>query len=136
DGCLFIATGDNTHPGGDSDGFAPIDERKDKEPFDAQKSASNTHDLRGKILRVKPNADASITIPDGNLFPKDGSQGRPEIYVMGCRNPWRINVDEKTGIVYWGEVGPDAGGDGPRGPRGYDEINQAKGPGNFGWPFF
>ena len=42
----------------------------------------------------------------------------------------------KTGIVYWGEVGPDANGDGPRGSRGYDEINQARQAGNFGWPYF
>jgi cytochrome c len=33
-------------------------------------------------------------------------------------------------------VGPDAGGEGPRGSRGYDEVNQARGPGNFGWPYF
>jgi len=55
---------------------------------------------------------------------------------MGCRNPWRMSIDERTGFVYWGEVGPDAGGDGPRGPRGYDEINQARRAGNFGWPYF
>ena len=55
---------------------------------------------------------------------------------MGCRNPWRMNVDSDTGFVYWGEVGPDAGADGPRGPRGYDEINQAREAGNFGWPYF
>ena len=23
-----------------------------------------------------------------------------------------------------------------RGPRGYDEVNQARGAGNFGWPYF
>ena len=47
-----------------------------------------------------------------------------------------MTVDQKTGFVYWGEVGPDAGADGPRGPRGYDEINQARSAGNFGWPYF
>jgi cytochrome c len=136
DGILYISTGDNTHPGGDSDGYAPIDERPGHEPFDAQKGSSNTHDLRGKILRIRVHEDASYSIPDGNLFPKDGSQGRPEIFVMGCRNPWRMTVDQKTGFVYWGDVGPDAGGDGPRGSRGYDEINQARRAGNFGWPYF
>jgi len=136
DGNLLISTGDNTHPGGEADGYAPIDERPNREEYDAQDGPSNTDDLRGKILRIRPAADGTYTIPEGNLFPRDGSQGRPEIYVMGCRNPWRMSVDEKTGIVYWGEVGPDAGGDGPHGPRGYDEINQAKRPGNFGWPFF
>lgn len=135
-GDLFIGTGDNTHPGGDSQGYAPIDERPDRGPFDAQKSSSNTNSYNGKILRIRPTADGKYEIPEGNLFPRDGSKGRPEIYVMGCRNPWRVNVDAKTGYVYWGEVGPDAGGDGPRGPRGYDEINQARKAGNFGWPYF
>lgn len=136
DGNLFIATGDNTHPHGDSQGYAPIDERPDRAPWDAQKSASNTHSYNGKILRIKPTPDGSYEIPEGNLFPRDGSKGRPEIYVMGCRNPWRMNVDSATGFVYWGDVGPDAGGDNPRGPRGYDEINQARRAGNFGWPYF
>lgn len=133
-GLLFIATGDNTHPGGDAQGFAPIDERHDRYPFDAQKGPSNTQSLSGKILRIRLT-ETGYTIPDGNLF-TDPSEGRPEIYVMGCRNPWRIGVDQKTGYVYWGEVGPDAGGDGDRGPRGYDEINQARAAGNFGWPYF
>ncbi|MEW4563542.1 PQQ-dependent sugar dehydrogenase [Bremerella sp. JC770] len=136
DGCLFIGTGDNTHPHGDSHGYAPIDERADKFPWDAQKSSSNTKSYNGKVLRIRPLADGTYEVPDGNLFPKDGSVGHPEIYVMGCRNPWRISVDQKTGYLYWGEVGPDAGNDGPRGPRGYDEINQAKQAGNFGWPYF
>ena len=135
-GELFIASGDNTHPHGDSQGYAPIDERPDKAPWDAQKSAANTNSYNGKILRIRPLADGTYEIPDGNLFPKDGSKGRPEIYCMGCRNPWRMSVDPETGIVYWGEVGPDAGSDGPRGPRGYDEINQARTAGNFGWPYF
>ncbi|MFM7073587.1 MAG: PQQ-dependent sugar dehydrogenase, partial [Planctomycetota bacterium] len=135
-GELFIATGDNTHPHGDSQGYAPLDERPDRAPWDAQKSSANTHSYNGKILRIKPTPDGGYEIPDGNLFPRDGSKGRPEIYVMGCRNPWRMTVDAKTGFVYWGEVGPDAGGDGPRGPRGYDEINQARKAGNFGWPYF
>ena len=136
DGNLLISTGDNTFPGAPTGGSAPIDERPEKFPWDAQKSSANTHDLRGKILRIHPTEEGGYTIPEGNLFPKDGSSGRPEIFVMGCRNPWRMSVDEKTGIVYWGEVGPDAGGDTERGPRGYDEINQARMAGNFGWPYF
>ena len=136
DGCLFIGTGDNTHPGGDSHGFAPIDERAGKFPWDAQKSAANTNQRSGKILRIRPTEDGGYEIPEGNLFPPDGSQGKPEIYVMGCRNPWRLNVDQRTGFVYWGEVGPDAGSPGERGPMGYDEVNQARAAGNFGWPYF
>ena len=136
DGSLLISTGDNTHPFGDSESYGPMDERPNREPWDAQRSAGNTASKSGKILRIRPMPEGGYTIPDGNLFPKDGSGGCPEIFVMGCRNPWRMNVDEKNGIVYWGEVGPDAGGDGPRGSRGYDEINQARRAGNFGWPYF
>ncbi|HEY5406163.1 MAG TPA: PKD domain-containing protein, partial [Ginsengibacter sp.] len=63
---------------------------------------------------------------------------KPEIYVMGDRNPYRISVDQKNGFLYWGEVGPDANNDSmeTRGPRGYDEFNQARTAGFFGWPFF
>ena len=136
EGHLFIATGDNTHPGGDSKGFAPIDERSDRMPWDAQKSASNKFSYNGKILRILPLENGSYNVPEGNLFPKDGSEGIPEIFVMGCRNPWRISVDQKTGFLYWGEVGPDAGVPGDRGPAGHDEINQARKAGNFGWPYF
>ena len=135
-GLLHISTGDNTHPHGDSGGYAPIDERAERYPWDAQKSAANTNALTGKVLRIKPRPDGTYEIPPGNLFPPGTGKTRPEIYVMGCRNPWRMSVDAKTGIVYWGDVGPDAGDDGPRGARGYDEINQAKKAGNFGWPYF
>ena len=136
DGNLFISVGDNTNPH-ESSGFSPSDERPGRSPFDAGKSSSNTNDFRGKILRITMKSDGSYNIPDGNLFPKDGSQGKPEIYVMGCRNPFRFCIDEKTKYLYWGDVGPDAGEDNAkRGPRGYDEINQAQKPGYFGWPYF
>ena len=55
---------------------------------------------------------------------------------MGCRNPWRININQKTGTLYWGDVGPDAYNESELGPAGHDEINQAKKAGNFGWPYF
>jgi cytochrome c len=56
---------------------------------------------------------------------------------MGNRNPWRLSIDSKTQYLHWGEVGPDAGVDSDEfGPMGYDEFNVAKGPGNFGWPYF
>lgn len=136
DGNLFLSTGDNTSPF-ESDGFSPADERPKRSPFDAQGSSSNTNDLRGKILRIKPQPDGTYTIPEGNLFPKGEDKTRPEIYVMGNRNPYRISVDKKTGFLYWGEVGPDAGNDSEeRGPRGYDEVNQAQKAGYFGWPLF
>lgn len=136
-GNLLASTGDNTHPFGDSGSYAPLDERDGRYVYNSLKSAGNANDLRGKILRIKPQPDGTATIPDGNLFPPGTPKTRPEIYVMGCRNPFRIAVDQRTGNVYWGEVGPDAGGPNPdRGPAGFDEINQARKAGNFGWPMF
>jgi cytochrome c len=133
DGLLYLSTGDNTNPF-ESGGFAPIDDRDGRDHVNAMRSAGNTNDLRGKILRIRP-AESGYEIPRGNLFPSGTAKTRPEIYAMGCRNPFRLSIDPKTRAVYWGEVGPDAGGDGAKGPRGYDEVNQALQAGNFGWPF-
>lgn len=135
DGLLYLSTGDNTNPF-ESNGFAPIDERAGRSPWDAQKSSASTNDLRGKILRIRPRPDGTCEIPDGNLFPAGGSEGRPEIYVMGCRNPFRIAIDPATNWLYFGDVGPDSDSTSEeRGPRGHDEWNQARHAGNFGWPY-
>ena len=136
DGCLYFTAGDNTSPFGDSQGYAPLDQRPGKEPWDGQRTSANTNTLVGKVNRIRVNADATYGIPEGNLFKPGTPKTRPEIFAMGTRNPWRMNIDQKTGYVYWGEVGPDARVDGPRGSRGYDEINQAKKAGNFGYPLF
>jgi cytochrome c len=135
-GNLYLSLGDDTTPF-ESDSYNPIDERKGRpENIDAQRSAGNSNDLRGGILRITPQPDGTYTIPEGNLFPVGTPDTRPEIYVKGNRNPFRISVDQKNGNLYWGEVGPDAQNDSlQRGPRGYDEVNQAKKAGYFGWPY-
>ena len=136
DGNLYASVGDNTNPF-ESDGFAPIDERPGRFPWDAQKSSANPNDLRGKVLRIHPEPDGTYTIPKGNLFPPGTEKTRPEIFVMGCRNPFRIGLDPKNGILYFGDVGPDAGTSSQtRGPAGFDEINQVRQAGNYGWPLF
>lgn len=133
DGLLYLSVGDNTNPFA-SEGSAPIDNRPDRIPWDAQRSAGNTNDLRGKILRIRPT-ETGYSIPPNNLFPQGTAKTRPEIYVMGCRNPFRLSIDMKNSTVYWGEVGPDAAKETEKGPAGQDEVNQAKAAGNFGWPF-
>ncbi len=135
-GNLFLSTGDNTNPF-ESDGFSPADGRPGRELFDARRSASNTNDLRGKILRITPQPDGTYTIPKGNLFPEGTPKTRPEIFVMGCRNPYRIAVDKQTDCLYWGDVGPDAGKNGvDRGSKGYDFWGRACEAGYYGWPLF
>ncbi|MEX2231975.1 MAG: PQQ-dependent sugar dehydrogenase [Cyclobacteriaceae bacterium] len=135
DKTLYISVGDNTNPHNPGY-YNSIDERSGREFWDAQRTAANTHDFRGKILRIKPEADGTYSIPDGNLFPSDGSQGKPEIFAMGCRNPYRIAVDQKTSYLYWGDVGQNTEDNPSRGPISYDEFHQARHAGFFGWPYF
>ncbi|MCS6928567.1 MAG: ThuA domain-containing protein [Saprospiraceae bacterium] len=176
-GFLYLSTGDNTNHYGD--GYTAIDERPEARQYDAQKSASNSMDLRGKILRIKPLPDGSYICPAGNLYVEEDihvypgnlhllydpawegiaypmskprpvpiakdypqrahvwtGRGRPEIYIMGCRNPFRMDFDHRRGLLIWGEPGPDAGvSDSLRGPEGFDEINIARRAGFYGWPY-
>ncbi|MEO0793638.1 MAG: ThuA domain-containing protein [Verrucomicrobiota bacterium] len=139
DGNLLISIGDNT----DASGFAP---RNDNRLIkDARRASANTNDLRGKIIRIKPDvgqgpaAHPNYTIPAGNLFSQTTSTERAEIYVMGARNPFRFSIDPHTGWLYYGDVGPDAlndGGGSFQGPAGHDEFNQVRSAGNFGWPYY
>jgi len=159
-GVLVIGTGDNTDPhDGTNGGYGPINTAR--AAGDAQRTAANTNDLRGKILRIKPMAfgddktptpgvGATYEIPSGNLWEKindtkfnpgwdatdDIKLVRKEIFTFGHRNPYHVRVDTKTGWIFWGEVGPDADQDSPtRGPSGHDEWNLATQPGFFGHPY-
>jgi cytochrome c len=131
-GNLYITIGNNTG----NNQAAHTDERPGRSSWDDQRGAANTNSLEGKILRIHPEPDGSYSIPSGNLFPLTMPNTRPEIYTMGHRNAWRVAVDSETGWLYWGEVGPDARQHSEIGPKGYDEFNQAREPGFFGWPYF
>ncbi|MEM9528622.1 MAG: PQQ-dependent sugar dehydrogenase, partial [Bacteroidota bacterium] len=131
-GNLYIGFGDYT---AQPEGYAPIDERPGQAGRDAQRTSANSNSYLGKILRIHPEEDGSYSIPDGNLFPKGGSVGKPEIYVMGCRNPYRFSVDSETQALFFGDIGPDATVTSERGTMGYDEINVARMAGYYGWPY-
>ncbi len=138
---LYISIGDNV--GGSQ--YAPLDEREGRaRRHDVQRTAGNSADLRGSILRIIPKKDGSYSIPDDNLFTEKSGYGKeieagrvhPEIYVMGVRNPYRIAVDPATGVLYWGEYGPGAGSwDVNRGPPQIEEFNRAESAGFYGYPF-
>ena len=135
-GNLYLSTGDDSNPF-DSGGYTPIDERSNRNPvFDAQRTAGNTNDLRGKVLRIRVNPNGTYAIPAGNLFPPGTAGTRPEIYAMGLRNPFRLSVDKPTGVVYVADYGPDAGTTtAARGPAGQVEFNRITSAGNYGWPY-
>ncbi|GJM32013.1 MAG: hypothetical protein DHS20C18_10140 [Saprospiraceae bacterium] len=140
---LYLSTGDNTSPSHQKkdktypDGYGSIDNRPEFMEYDATRTSGNTNSLQGKILRIRMNEDGTYDIPEDNLFPEGTPNAHPEIYVMGARNPYRISVDQKTGYLYWCDIGPDAEETHPIwGPIGTDEINQTREAGNYGWPFF
>jgi cytochrome c len=100
----------------------------------------NTNDLRGKILRIHPIAFAAnetpvpgigttYTVPNGNLFPQGTAKTRPEIYIMGTRNPYSLTIDPVRKVITWGDIGPDGKGV-------TEERNVASAPGNYGYPYF
>lgn len=143
DGNLYLSTGDNTPastPG--ANGFAPNNDAPGFNPgFDSRRGAGNTNDLRGKILRIHVEDDGTYTIPEGNLFAPGTELTRPEIFVMGVRNPFRIEVDIETNSLSWGDYGPDAtkavaetAGRGPMGLVEWNAISLDE-PQNAGWPY-
>jgi cytochrome c len=144
-GDLYMAIGDDTYPLNDIAHFGPRDPKNDYD--NALRTAANTNDLRGKVLRIRPipfaetdsptpGVGTTYTIPAGNLFPVGTAKTRPEIYTMGTRNAYRVRTDSLTGWIYVGEVGADADAyDAVKGPAGHDHLYLAKGPANFGWPF-
>ncbi|MGH3714360.1 MAG: PQQ-dependent sugar dehydrogenase [Micromonosporaceae bacterium] len=135
-GNLYLSTGDDTNPFS-SGGYTPIDERDGRNPaFDAQRSSANTNDLRGKILRIKVRDDGTYRIPAGNLFAEGTAGALPEIYAMGLRNPFRIELNRRTGDLYVADYSPDARQADPlRGPAGHGKWAVVREPGNYGWPY-
>ncbi|MEV0961552.1 ThuA domain-containing protein [Streptomyces sp. NPDC049910] len=142
-GNLYIATGDNN-----SSGFSSGYSGNNPQPnfggvsfADARRTAGNTNNLNGKILRIHPEDDGTYTLPEGNLFTGEepdegGGKTRGEIYVMGVRNPARIFVDATTDVLYAGWVGPDAGSPSAVwGPAKYDTFAAITQAGNHGWPY-
>ena len=122
---------------------------------DARRTAGNTNDYNGKMLRFRPLADIPAGVQPGvgrtyalptnaspngpNLF--DGTEGgggktKPEIYAMGLRNPSRLSIDPKTDVPYTAWVGPDASNPHAEwGPSTYENAAQITRAGNFGWPY-
>jgi PKD repeat protein/type 1 glutamine amidotransferase len=101
---------------------------------DARRSSTSTNDLRGKILRIKVNADGTYRIPRGNLFPEGMAKTRPEIYAMGFRNPFRIQVDSND-VAYVTDYSPDSRAPTNfRGPAGTGRVEIVRKPSNYGWP--
>lgn len=109
DGMLFIGLGDGGSGG------------------DPQGNAQNPDTLLGKMLRLDVRGKDTYTIPADNPYADGG--GRPEIWALGLRNPWRYAFDSLTGDLYIADVGQNT----------YEEVDflPAGSPvgANFGWNY-
>ncbi|WP_454064131.1 PQQ-dependent sugar dehydrogenase [Candidatus Nitrospira salsa] len=103
DGYLYIGMGDGGAGG------------------DPENRAQNSKELLGKILRIDIDQGDPYGIPADNPYVKNG--GRPEIYAIGFRNPWRFSFDRQTGELWAGDVGQNS----------WEEITKVNKGENLGW---
>jgi len=76
---------------------------------DPQGNGQDLSALLGKILRIDVDATAgerAYAIPADNPYAGDADNRRPEIWLSGLRNPWRLSFDRATGDLWIGDVGP------------------------------
>ena len=137
DGTMLLSVADDTNPHA-SNGYSPRDKTAGREAWDADRTAQNPADRRGKVLRLMPDGSVPTAAKGVAPNPHVGDEAYdPYVYAMGFRSNYRIAVDPATGSTFVGNVGPDASADNPsRGPRGHDEIETipAGGGTNHGWP--
>ena len=111
DGDLYIALGDGGSGG------------------DPQGNGQNLDTLLAKILRIDVDnvlaRGPRYSIPADNPFAAS-TGAKPETWLYGLRNPWRMRFDSATGDLWIGDVGQDA----------WEEVDVARagvGGLDFGW---
>ena len=110
DGMLYIGMGDGGSGG------------------DPQGNGRRLDTLLAKVLRIDVGGAGSGTpyrVPPDNPFVTTAG-ARPEIWLTGLRNPWRMRFDPATGDLWIGDVGQNA----------WEEIDVARAGGrglDYGW---
>lgn len=106
DGYLYVTLGDGGAAG------------------DPHRNGQNKKTLLGSILRINvdnTSKEKNYSIPDSNPFAKS-SEFRPEIFIFGVRNPWKIEFTEDGSVIV-----PDVGQD------RWEEVTIANLGDNLGW---
>ena len=127
DGNLYLATGDNTNPF-ESDGYTPIDERPGRQDYDAQRTSGNTNDLRGKVLRIHPEADGDVHGPGRQPVPAAAPR-RPGPRSTRWASATRSGSasTRRPTRCYVADYGPDARPANPnRGPEGTRRVEHRR----------
>ena len=122
---------------------------------DARQTSGNTNAFEGKLLRIKPmaepgrhaghrddvhdpgrrRAERPEPVPADSQAVKDG-KAKPEMFAMGVRNLYSIDVDYKTDKIAAAWVGPDQGTNSTTwGPAKTENAVLMNSAGNYGWPY-
>ena len=117
------------HNGGDiqfgPDGYLYISIGDGGKAGDPNNAGQDLNSLFGKVIRIDVNENP-YTIPKSNPFYGQKDK-RGEIWAWGLRNVWRFSFDQKTGDIYYGDVGQNK----------WEEVNfepaTSKGGLNYGW---
>lgn len=90
------------------------------DPLGAGQDPTN---ILGSILRIDPtpSGPAAYEIPPDNPY-ADGTEGQPEIFIIGARNPWRFSFDPQTDDLWVADVGQDL----------FEEVNLLLGANGWG----
>lgn len=78
--------------------------------------------LLGSILRIDIRSVEPYLVPPTNYF-VGRTDGRPEIYAFGFRNPFRFSFDRVTGDLFAGDAGQNR----------WEEVDRVISGGNYGW---
>ena len=121
DGYLYIPAGDGAM---DSDtNLTGLPGSYDRDP-----KGQDLSNLPATIMRIDvdhPEMERPYSIPSDNPFIHlEGA--RPEIWVYGIRNPWRITFDRETGHLWAGNVGQDR----------WEMIHLVRRGDNYGWSLY